>query len=128
YQDIYFFPQGRGDNKYLEAIADESTLSRIVILERSVTAYNDLLTSHNIDYVGTRLHGGIRALQLNRRAFIISVDNRTTEIARDTRLPMIERSEISSLPGKINSLFEFPLQINCADIKKFKCRFSEVID
>lgn len=34
-----------------------------------------------MDFVGTRLHGGIRAMQHKQRAIIIEIDNRAKEIS-----------------------------------------------
>lgn len=47
------------------------------------------------EYVGTRLHAGVRALQIGVPAVVIAVDNRATEIARDTALPVIPRGSVN---------------------------------
>jgi polysaccharide pyruvyl transferase WcaK-like protein len=55
----------------------------------TLAAYDAVLQAGPVDFVGNRLHGGIRALQKGRRALILSLDNRAAEIARDTCLPVI---------------------------------------
>ncbi|MBE9091821.1 hypothetical protein IQ232_19440 [Microcystis aeruginosa LEGE 11464] len=106
---------------------DEITLEKIEILERSLTAFDDLLKSTVIDYVGTRLHGGIRALQNSRRAFIIAVDNRALEISKDTQLPVTHRNNLSTLSENINKNFEFTLKINRINIEKFKTNLNKFL-
>ena len=61
--------------------------------------------------MGTRLHGGIRALQHKRRSLIIGVDHRGLEKARDFGLPVagryipaadLERAVRSDRPCEVN--------------------------
>jgi hypothetical protein len=63
----------------------------------SVAEYSALLDSEPVDVVGSRLHGGIRALQRGRRAQIMAIDNRAREIARDTGLSVLERDDLAGL-------------------------------
>ena len=119
YADLYFFPQGIDDATYLRQCCEHSALTRITILERSLKAYDRLL-SGNIDYVGTRLHGGIRALQRGKRAFVIAVDNRAAEISRDTNLPVVDRTALTALPEKLNSCFSFTLKSRNAEVTEFR--------
>ena len=65
----------------------------LVLLGPTLAAYDAALAAGDVDFVGNRLHGGIRALQHTRRALILSVDNRATEIARDTGLPVMSLTE-----------------------------------
>jgi hypothetical protein len=44
---------------------------------------------YDVDFVGARLHGGIRALQRGRRTLTIALDNRAREIAGDTGMPVV---------------------------------------
>ena len=56
-----FWPQGFNDLSYLESLAVDK--NRISILSSNIDSFNSLIDMGNIDYIGTRLHGGIRALQ-----------------------------------------------------------------
>ncbi|OOY13481.1 hypothetical protein BMG00_06830 [Thioclava marina] len=88
YRKVHVWPQGIDDLDYVTQV----TQGRAEILAPTLEAYDALLASgRGLDYVGNRLHGGIRALQKGRRALILSIDNRAAEIARDTGLPVIAR-------------------------------------
>lgn len=48
-------------------------------------------------FIGTRLHAGIRWLQMGGAALVLSVDNRAREISRDTGLPVVQRQDVSGI-------------------------------
>lgn len=98
YNEVYFWPQGDQDLEYLRELVPESTMLGIQILRPTLEGFDSLLAGATpVDYVGTRLHAGIRALQKKRRSLIVSIDNRAKEISRDTGLPILERQEINRL-------------------------------
>lgn len=118
YKEVYFWPQGNTDFEYLNSFYN---LKDISILERTLDSYNDLLTNNDIDYVGSRLHGGIHALQHKKRAIILAVDNRALEISKDTNIPVIKINEIKQkLKDKINSKWNVNIYLNNDNIKKWK--------
>ena len=89
------------DYKYLD---DLGFLNKVNIVGPSLKCYDKILSEGQVDYIGTRLHGGIRALNHCIRTVIISCDNRAQEISNDTGLPIIKENEISELlPKWINS-------------------------
>lgn len=55
YEEIFVWIQGSRDYEYLQELG---VLSRISIVGPSVKAYRDFLVANDVDYVGTRLHGG----------------------------------------------------------------------
>ncbi len=120
YSDVYIWLQGKEDKKYLE----ELEIDNVKILS-SLEEYNNLLKSNvDLDYVGTRLHAGIHALNNKKRSIIIAIDNRATEIARDTNLIIIDRKNIKKcLNDKINSTFDTNIKIPEKEIKKWKEQF-----
>jgi glycosyltransferase involved in cell wall biosynthesis/polysaccharide pyruvyl transferase WcaK-like protein len=89
YKEVYVWLQGTGDFAY----AKELGIPGIRFIAPTVDAYDEFLTSTPCDYIGTRLHAGIRALQKGRNALILAVDNRALEIARDVNLPVIARDD-----------------------------------
>lgn len=98
YEKVYIWPQGFDDLAYVSNLSN----GRATVIAPTLEAYDELLaTEGGLDYVGNRLHGGIRALQKGRRAFIVSIDNRAAEIGKDTGLPIFSReaseAEIESI-------------------------------
>lgn len=85
YSDVYVWPQGSRDREYLRRLGGEFRL-----LDPSLDALNRALDRKGTDYFGTRLHAGIRAMQLGKRTTIVAVDNRAREIRKDTGLPVVE--------------------------------------
>jgi polysaccharide pyruvyl transferase WcaK-like protein len=93
YSTVAFWPQGRDDLDYARDLGFDG-----VILERSLTALDAFLgSSKSIDYVGTRLHGGIRCLKAGARCLILTIDNRARSISHDTGLPTAARGDHRAL-------------------------------
>lgn len=96
YSKILFWPQQPGDYEYAQSIIG----SDAEVLDPSLDALNAVLRLDSVDYIGTRLHAGIRALQYKRRTIIISVDNRAAEMGSNFNLPVVSRQEIPRLLEK----------------------------
>lgn len=121
YSDVYVWIQGKNDFEYLKHYEN---FSKLKIIEDNFESYNNFLMKSNVDYVGTRLHAGIHALNLSKRSLIISIDNRANEIAKDTNLPIIKRSNIKKeLNNKINTSWNTKLDIPLENIEKWKKQF-----
>jgi len=119
YEKIYFWTQQPKDYEYIRNICGES----VVYVKPSLKALDEILSSYDTDYVGTRLHAGIRALQHKRRALILSVDNRAIEIGRDTNLPTASREDMESISSWINSNYETQIKLPLANINEWRNQF-----
>lgn len=121
YATVHFWPQGARDLDYLQAL-DVAGLS---MLRSSLSHFDALLAdTPGIDYVGTRLHAGIRALQHGRRSLVVSVDNRAREMGGDFRLPIIERDDIAGLAGRIEGNIELAVALPQEAIARWRNQFS----
>ncbi len=120
YDRVFFWPQGSGDLRYA---AELGALSGVTTIHPSVAAFDALLSERGVDFVGTRLHAGIRAMQKGRRAIIVSVDNRSVEISRDIGLPVVQRGDNEALARQINSDWETRLTLPTENIAKWKSQF-----
>lgn len=98
YETVHFWCQMERDADYLKELGFDARLPII----RDVDGYNRILQAGDVDVVGTRLHGGVRALQRGRRALILKVDNRATELAKDTGVPVVDRRDIATISGWID--------------------------
>ncbi|WP_165396857.1 polysaccharide pyruvyl transferase family protein [Sphaerotilus mobilis] len=125
YQTIFFWPQGSGDLRYLASLIDVHA-SNIKVLSPSLASFNGVLDGGNIDYVGTRLHAGIRALQRRVRAMIISVDNRATEKQRDFGLPVIEGDQVGILADILKQERATAVRLPQEEIARWKQQFKSV--
>lgn len=123
YKQVFIWLQAIEDYEYLKMFPN-SIKEGIRIIPPSLEKYNDLLQSEDIDYVGTRLHGGINALNYKRRSLILAVDNRATEIAKDTNLPVMDRTtNIQSIEEKINNSWITEITLPLENIYCWKNQF-----
>lgn len=120
YDHVSFWIQGDKDEAYFQAL---SNTENIEIIPPHKSAYEAVLLRDNIEYVGTRLHGGIYALKHKKRAIIISIDERAKGISADTGLITIEKDALDELPSLINSEFETRLNIPFNEIARWKAQF-----
>ena len=124
YGEVFVWIQGTGDYKYLKGITD---ISDVHIIEPNLDAYTAVLQSGKIDYVGTRLHAGIHALNYGVRTIILAVDNRATEMGRDFHLPVIQRAQIQEqLLPEIQSTLPVNISIPEENIQRWKKQFGEM--
>ncbi len=126
YEKVYFWIQGSKDLSYFNQL-DKNLTKHVIQVAPRLDAYDAILDSNEtLDFVGTRLHAGIRALQKNRRAIILGVDNRAIEKQKDFNLPVVLRENIDDdLAHKIKSAFQTNIRIPEESIDKwlrqFKC-------
>lgn len=123
YDEVLFWPQGYGDVAYLNTVVSESDADRIQVLGPNLAAFDQALDDGNIDYVGTRLHGGIRALQRTRRALIIAIDNRAEEMNRDFDLPVVRRGAMTELSDWIHGEPTTDIRLPEEQIAEWKAQF-----
>ncbi len=123
YEKVFIWIQGSRDKDYIDSITEDVSIE---IISPTLEAYDAVLSSdHHIDYIGTRLHAGIRAMQHNRRAIIVSVDNRATEMGKNFNLNVIERTNLNSLENIINDEIITDVLLPHNEINLWKKQFSE---
>jgi hypothetical protein len=122
YKEVFFWPQQHHDMAYFKKLNVEG----LHLIDPTLEAYNQCLSSRPLDFLGLRLHGGIRALQMGRRALIIPVDNRATEISRDTGLPIMDRTNIAGMEAWISGERATRIDLPSAAIQAWKEQFRDV--
>lgn len=121
YNKVYLWLQGEEDKQYFDKM---DIRGEITIVNRNLKDYDEMLKRDDIEYVGTRLHAGIRALNFKKRTTIIAVDNRAIEIARDTKLNIILREDVTEkLEKKINEEFVTRINLPEENIRLWKEQF-----
>lgn len=121
YEKVWFWPQGAFDLEYLYQIYRSE---RIRILSPTLQAFEDLLNNEDIDYVGTRLHAGIFAMQHKKRSIIIAIDNRVRDMRRTYGLLTIDRSDMDCLEDMIARKLKTRVGIDITTIDRWKSQFS----
>lgn len=120
YKQVLFWPQGAGDLSYLKLLGTEG----LKIIDPSLDAYDKVLNQDGlVDFIGTRLHGGVRALQMKRRSLILAVDNRAREIGLDTGLNVIDRSDLNAIEAWIVAAAPTKIKMNWENINEWKNQF-----
>lgn len=123
YEVVYFWPQGSGDKEYIKDLIINQK-GKAIILEHSLDAFYDLLRSCiSFDYIGTRLHGGIKCILSKKRSLILEIDNRAREIAKDTGLPTAPRSDLNQIERWISSSNPISISLNKNAIETWKQQF-----
>lgn len=127
YEEIFFWPQGSGDLEYFSAITNDNWKNRIKIIPPCLGSFDKILEqSKSLDYVGTRLHAGIRALQKFRRSIIIGIDNRAIEKQKDFNIPVCFRDDTDTLVKMIEGPFQTQLTLPKENIATWKLQFYEI--
>lgn len=115
YEQVFAWVQTYADQDYLKSL-----FPSIKLIAPNLPAYDGLLTGDpDLDYVGNRLHAGIRALQKGRRAIIIEIDNRAREMGRDFNLPTVAREDFVSLESMIAAPRPMRISLPKADIARW---------
>jgi hypothetical protein len=120
YENVYIWIQALEDYPYLTSLNLEK---KPIVIGPGLHNYDKLLKRDNIDYVGTRLHAGIEALNNKKRTMIIAKDNRALEIAKDTNLPVISESKIDELDDIIESDYQIQINIPLDNIEMWRKQF-----
>lgn len=126
YETVYFWPQGSEDKSYIRNLIC-SQPEKAIILEHSLESFYNLLESGiNFDYIGTRLHGGIKCILSKKRSLILEIDNRAREIAKDTGLPTVPRDELRQIEQWMFSSKPINISLNRNAIETWKQQFNRI--
>ncbi len=120
YDELYFWPQGFEDYDYLMELNPDK---KITIISPNLEAMRRLLCEGNIDYVGTRLHGGIFAMQNYVRSIILMIDNRARDMRDSYNIPAVERANVEEIERLIRSEWKTSINIHEDRIRMWKEQF-----
>ena len=120
YKNVFCFPQGTGDIEYVKELGYKSNIE---FLKPRIMDFNIILESNTVDYIGTRLHAGIRALQKSVHSIIIGIDNRAIEMGKNFGLLLINYEDIKELDELIKRREPIYLNIPFKEIDTWKAQF-----
>jgi hypothetical protein len=116
------WPQGQGDAEYVRRLGFGDCL-----VDTGLETFNAVLQEPGTEYVGTRLHAAVRALQTSVPAVIVSVDNRATEIGRDVGLWYLERKRVDGLTGMLDRLSQWELRLPTESISSWRDELAAIL-
>lgn len=122
YKSTFFWPQGSGDLEYFSKLSIPLR-DKITVLKPNLESFNSLIKNYRPDYIGTRLHAGIRSLQYKNRALIIGIDNRALEMARDINLDISKRGNLEKISFFIENDSPSLITIPNKEINEWKHQF-----
>ena len=121
YEKVYLWLQGRDDLAYIQELGYQD---KLILVPSTLADYDSVLQQGDLDYVGTRLHAGIRALSKGHRSLIISIDNRAECISADTGLPILKREDVRlMLKERLSRNFETNITLPRENIIRWKGQF-----
>jgi polysaccharide pyruvyl transferase WcaK-like protein len=120
YDEVFFWPQGSFDGEYFNSLGLDSSIK---FVPYGLDSYNAMLEG-DVDFIGTRLHAGIRALQRGRRSIILAIDNRAIEMGRDFNVPVVSRSDVDGLTRMIKTEWSANIQLPEENIRVWRSQFS----
>ena len=121
YEKVYLWLQGRDDLAYIQELGYQD---KLILVPSTLADYDTVLKQSDLDYVGTRLHAGIRALSTGHRSLIISIDNRAECISADTGLPILRREDVCiALKDRLNGNIETIIALPWENIVRWKGQF-----
>lgn len=117
YSDLHFWAQQIEDIEYLQQFPGTRD---IPIVAPNLRAYDAILQAEDCDVIGSRLHGGIRALHHGRRSVVIAVDNRARDIGRETSLPVIAQADVVS---KLDDMLSAEIRVDMSSLTNMRDAF-----
>jgi polysaccharide pyruvyl transferase WcaK-like protein len=119
YKKVHFWIQDKKDLAYFNSFRN---IENINIVAPTVESFEDILNTE-VDYIGTRLHGGIFAMQHKSRSIIIAIDERAHGMNQSYNLNIINRNNIHELENMINSEIDTNVNLNFERINNWKKQF-----
>lgn len=125
---LIFFPQGPADLDYLQSLdIYKNNKAHFNLLPYDFEEFKIYTSNNTFNYIGTRLHCGIRCMQLQQPGLIIGIDNRALEIANDTLIPVVERNDFESIDTWLGGgqVFKTQTTIPHNEINRWKAQFKD---
>ena len=119
YEKVYLWAQQEGDIDYFHQLGVPGG----ILIDRRLTAYDQILETEDVDVLGSRLHGGIRALTKGRRALILEIDNRAREMARESNLPAVPHDAFDRMADWISGSPALTINMPWDNIAAWKDQF-----
>lgn len=122
YDKIYVWIQTAIDEEYFKTLTNQDNYQYKSIY--SLNEFKRVLKNGDVDYIGTRLHGGIYALQNRVRSIIIAIDERANGFYESNNIPILQRKNMDCLDAIINGEIITDIHLNKESIRYFLNQFN----
>lgn len=119
YKHVHYWVQGEHDLGYIRQF---KRTEKVNIIPPSLEEYEKILHT-DIDYIGTRLHGGIFAMRHKKRSIIIAIDERARGMSESYNLNLIDRNNLQNLENMINSEIITDVNVNFDLVNQWLSQF-----
>ncbi len=127
YRKVYLWLQGESDYRYIQKFINYDGIEFIHNGFLGLQEFIEQRNGKDLDFIGTRLHCGIYCLNKGIRSLIISVDNRASDIEKDTNLPVLQRSMLAeNLVKAIDRKRNTEIIIPEKNIRYWKEQFADI--
>lgn len=123
YDKIYLWVQTIEDEHYYKELNHKKEAVNIY----SLYEFKRLCENGNVDYIGTRLHGGIFAMQNLVRTIIIEIDHRASGFREDNHINTISRANIEELEDYLNCDVKTEIVLRESEIKDWLSQFPNCV-
>lgn len=121
YDKLYLWVQTSEDENYFRMLKHKKEATMIY----SFKDYESVCKNGKVDYIGTRLHGGIYAMQCGVRSIIIEIDNRAEGIRKANNIITIRRNALTTeaLENMIHGTLKTEIHLREKEIKDWLSQF-----
>lgn len=120
YENCYWWLQDIADFEYISRLKNTEGIR---LLSPNLAIFSEFLRTSNVDYIGSRLHGGIFAMLHKKRTIIISIDNRAKNMHKINKFFILERANIDDLENAILSDMKTRIHLDFAKIDEWCNQF-----
>ena len=120
YEEIFFWIQDASDLNYFNQFDNRENIK---IVQPTLEDFEEILRTKDIDYIGTRLHGGIYAMRFQKRTIIISIDERADGMSETYNINALPRTDIEKLPEMVNSEIITDVKVDFTKVNEWKSQF-----
>lgn len=120
YDKVYFWIQGAFDKDYFDSFRNTDG---IIVVPPSIDAFSRVLSLNDIEYVGTRLHAGMFALQHKKRTITVAIDHRIVDMKDAYDINIIERDKLDQLPQMLNGYLPTHIKLKSENISTWLHQF-----
>ncbi len=119
YKEVWFFAQTY--DSYKRMLGYEHS-GDVRLIPAGLEGCRKFYRENEADYVGTRLHGGIFAMQQGKRAIILKVDHRADDFAKFGVI-QIDQFDLSAVEERIYSEFTTEIKVDYRKITDWISQF-----